>query len=72
MVGICYLRFVKEYTLFQLITVIISLRYIILIVGCLRHWGQVHNQDIGAAKRALPRTLSKKIQDVKRKLHLPH
>ncbi|XP_070377501.1 BEN domain-containing protein 5-like [Dermacentor albipictus] len=43
-----------------------------VVYDCLRHWGQIHNQDIGAAERALPRTLSEKIQDVKRKLRLPH
>ncbi|XP_075547217.1 uncharacterized protein LOC142580210 isoform X1 [Dermacentor variabilis] len=43
-----------------------------VVYACLRHWGQIHNQDIGAAERALPRTLSEKIQDVKRKLRLPH
>ncbi|XP_070389670.1 BEN domain-containing protein 5-like isoform X3 [Dermacentor albipictus] len=43
-----------------------------VVYDCLRHWGKIHNQDIGAAERALPRTLSEKIQDVKRKLRLPH
>nr|XP_054919720.1 BEN domain-containing protein 5-like isoform X3 [Dermacentor andersoni] len=42
-----------------------------VVYDCLRHWGQIHNQDISAAERALPRTLSEKIQDVKRKLRLP-
>ncbi|XP_075539462.1 BEN domain-containing protein 5-like [Dermacentor variabilis] len=50
----------------------LTLAKVEVVYDCLRHWGQIHNQNIGAAERALPRTLSEKIPDVKRKLRLPH
>nr|XP_054932469.1 uncharacterized protein LOC126540984 [Dermacentor andersoni] len=43
-----------------------------VVYDCLRHWGQIHNQDMGAAERSPSRTLSEKIQGVKRKLPFPH
>ncbi|KAL1479657.1 hypothetical protein MTO96_051679 [Rhipicephalus appendiculatus] len=39
-----------------------------VIYDCLRHWGRTNSVDIRTAELTVPRTLTEKIQDVKRKL----
>ncbi|XP_077501263.1 BEN domain-containing protein 5-like isoform X4 [Amblyomma americanum] len=41
-----------------------------VVYGCLRHWGKVHGVDTSVAECSVPRILSEKIQDVKRRLRL--
>ncbi|XP_077547561.1 uncharacterized protein LOC144159736 [Haemaphysalis longicornis] len=41
-----------------------------VVYACLEHWGRIRNEDTKVAAAGVLRTLSDKIQDVKRKLRL--